>query len=221
MHCGYCEYIRTCSQSFEARCGGYFRNRSILGFDTVDTPCIPKYLQGSVLRVLAVTRPLVLRVLAVPKYSECTHTQYTWSMKYVSTICAPFRSNFPFVWRKWSWRNTLLGGGQLEYCTFEYFRSIYWEYSQHMRVQYSGSFDHCKYFGSLCCGYCLYSRSVRHILPVPCSVEAFSIGDIYAQYSQYLGRQYCNTLCTRTAKYTRPSEYTRSMKHTRSICAMF
>ena len=41
----------------------------------------------------------------------------------------------------------------------------------------------------------------------------------YCQYSRCFGRQYCNTLSTRSSKYSR-YEYTWNMKYTGSICAV-
>ena len=86
MYCGYCEYL----QYFEVLYCGYFRTRSILGFVTaVNTPCIilPS-ISGFCTAGTASTgniSSLVLRVLAVPKYSQ--HAQYTRRMEYTSTIC--------------------------------------------------------------------------------------------------------------------------------------
>ena len=61
-YCGYSQYLAV-------HYYGYFRTRSISGFDTVDTPCTSKHLRVmSVLRLLHVVdafRPLVLRVLGV------------------------------------------------------------------------------------------------------------------------------------------------------------
>ena len=68
---------------------GYCQTRSISGFTTtpaVDTPCPSKHF-----RVLHCGHcgHRKHRVLGVPKYSE--HEQYTGSVKYISTVYAPFQ----------------------------------------------------------------------------------------------------------------------------------
>ena len=110
--------------------------------------------QGSVLlvmQVLAVFRSLVLlvlRVLAVLKKSQ--YAQCTRSTTLPSTICAPFRQLLPFVLTEHihRWSDDYIGVGA------NYFRwgrlkcervfiscgsiSVYCEFSQYFRVQYSG-----------------------------------------------------------------------------------
>ena len=85
-------------------------------------------------------------------------------------------------------KKLLSGGGNwstLKY--WQYFGSIYCEYSQYFRVQYSGYSECCKFIG--------------YFLPwVPPAIEVLS------QCSQHLGRQYCTTLqCSEYKMYTRYS----------------
>ena len=147
------------------------------------------------------------------------------TMRFTSTVCAP-RRQFSQAHclaqntHRWSHK------GELEQISFAgdnsstqstgsisgicAARNVYREYSQYLEVRY--------------CGYCLYSQVFRvSILRV--RICMYSTGSVLlilsvlsvfgpSQYSQYLGRQYSNTLSARTMNYTRaPLFHSQSTKN--------